>query len=123
MDHILYILRDDDFDTPIFAGVPIDDLDEELWNAVMELVHDAVENEGPRNGFAEIQDHWIGWRHLARSGVSFVAILEEEYDKGAVDEFLVELSTHYLGEVDDVRFPDTEGLEDVLVDVIPPWDE
>ena len=88
MDHILYILRDDDFDTPIFAGVPIDDLDEELWNAVMELVHDAVENEGPRNGFAEIQDHWIGWRHLARSGVSFVAILEEEYDKGAVDEFL-----------------------------------
>lgn len=123
MGHVLYILRDDDFDTPIFAGVPIDDLDEDVWDAVMEVVHDAVENEGPRNGFSSVTESWIGWRHLARSGVSFIAVLDDEYEAGSVNEFLAELATHYMGEVDDVRFPDTEGLEDVLVDVIPPWDE
>lgn len=123
MGHILYILRDDDFDTPIYAGIPIDDLDEDVWNSVMEVVHEAVENGGPRTGFSEVSEYWIGWRHSARSGISFVAVLDEEYEDGSVEEFLTELATHYMGEVDDVRFPDAEGLEDVLVDVIPPWDE
>ena len=123
MAHALYILRDDDFDVPIYASLPSDELDEEVWDSVVTAVHEAVENDGPRTGVVLTQEQWVAWKLIARSGVSFVAVVDEEHDKSDVEEYLGELSTHYLGEVDDVRFPDTDGLEDVLIDIIAPWDE
>ena len=46
MTHALYILRDDDFDAPIFASPPSDEIDEDVWQFIVDTVHDAVENEG-----------------------------------------------------------------------------
>ena len=123
MTHSLYILRDDDFDAPIYADPAVDELDEDVWDFIVNTVHEAVENEGPKNGVNEVQEHWIGWKMITRAGLSFVVVLEDEHDKSGILEFLADLSSHYMGEVDDIRFPDTDGLEDVLVDVIAPWDE
>ena len=123
MAHSLYILRDDDFDAPIYADPPVDELDEEVWDSIVHVVHEAVEHNGSRSGTTEVLDQWIAWKMIPRSGVTFVIVMEDDHDQTDIQEYLQELSNHYVGEVDDVRFPDDEGLSDVIVDIIAPWDE
>ena len=123
MTHSLYILRDDEFDAPVYADQDSDSVDEEVWETITEVVNEALDHDGPKTGVVEVAEHQIGWKVVNRVGISFVVVLDEEQDTSDINEFLKELSSHYMGEVDDVRFPDTEGLEDVLVDVIAPWDE
>jgi hypothetical protein len=125
MAHSLIIIRDDEFDSLIYAEPSVEDLDEEVWHAVMNLIHEAVENEGPRTGLQEISDTFVSWKYHARIGVSFVVVVPEEdvEDSSELTDFMGAVSSHYMSEVSEPRFPETEGLYDVLVDVIAPWDE
>ena len=123
MAHALYILRDDDFDAPIYADPPVDELDDEVWDAIVHVVHEAVEHNGSRAGTTEVAEQWVAWKMIPRSGVTFVIVMEDDYDQTDIQEYLQELSNHYVGEVEDVRFPDADGLGDVIIDIIAPWDE
>ncbi len=120
----LYIFIDDDFDDPVFADPSADELEEDLWEFLCERTNDAVEGEGDAQGFAPYGDRMIvGWRHLVKLGVSFVCVVKNEVKGSKVNSYLRSLAREYLDEVDDVRRPDRTGIQDVLVDVIPPWEE
>jgi hypothetical protein len=123
MAHGMYILRDCEFEDPIFADPVVDEVDTDVWAAVVAAVHEALEHDGQKTGTVEVGEQWVSWNVIARSGLSFVLVMDESYPKADVRAYLGALSTHYLGEVDDVRFPESDGLDDVLIDVIAPWDE
>ena len=89
--------------TPIYADPPVDELDEEVWDRV-HVVHEAVEHNGSRSGTTEVLDQWIAWKMIPRSVVTFVIVMEDDHDQTDIQEYLQELSNHYVGEVDDVRF-------------------
>jgi len=119
----LYIFVDDDFGDPIFADPSADDLDEELWAALCERTNEALEGDVDPQGIDDDGERFIGWRHLVKFGVSFVCVTENTVKSSQVNKFLRALAREYLDEVDDVRRPDRAGIKDVIVDVIPPWEE
>ncbi|HHO51280.1 MAG TPA: hypothetical protein ENK18_10500 [Deltaproteobacteria bacterium] len=118
----VYIVMDDDFQDPIYADPALEELDEGLWSTVCELLQEAFEGEGPARGVIEHGEVLLGWRALLKFGISFVAIATEVRGPD-LQTYLKLISERYLDEVDDVRQPDRHGVEDVVVDVIPPWDE
>ena len=44
-------------------------------------------------------------------------------EDSSLRSYLDELSQLYMDEVDDPRNPERVGLEDLLLDVIPPWED
>lgn len=119
----LYIFLDDEFDDPIYADPIPAELDEGLWEAICELANDAIDEEIGAEGARTRGDSIVAWRHIERVGITFVAVVSSDIRAAQVDAYLSNLSRRYLDEVDDARTPDKEGVEDVVVDVIPPWDE
>lgn len=117
----LYIIVDDDYDTPIYADPPPAELDDGLWTEICELVQDVFDEEREGKGVSTIGDHHVAWRGLVKAGVTFVAVTRGV--KGAlVEAYLQRLVRRYTDEVEDPRTPDRGGVEDVVVDVIPPWE-
>lgn len=124
MDYGIWIFRDDEFDAPLYAAPTREELeDEPLWQQVCENVLEAVDNDGPRFETSDFGSWRIGWKLHARTGVSFAVAVSQDVSVGDVKQFLNELSQSYMDEVDDARFPDLDGVEDVVVDVIPPWED
>lgn len=119
----LYIFVDDDFDDPIYRDPHPEDLDEGLWEAICETAVDALEGDSESEGHKTWGEYVVGWRLLSRLGLSFVAVVTDEVKPQAVETYLKALSRRYLDEVDDAREPEREGVEDVVVDVIPPWED
>ena len=122
MLHALYIFVDDDFGDPLYADPDAEDLDPELWEALCEAVNDALEGDGNPEGFGEHDGFIYAWRLNARHGLSFVAVAEDVKPE-AVDDYLVRLTALYLDEVDNPRSPERSGIDDIVVEVIPPWEE
>jgi hypothetical protein len=123
MSHGVWIFRDDEFDQPLYAEPSREDLeDEPLWQAICEAVLEAVDGDGSRFDVIDHGDGRIGWKLNARMGITFVVRATSEQSSSDVKHFLNELAQRYFDEVDDARFPDPGGLEDIVVDVIPPWE-
>jgi hypothetical protein len=120
----LYIFVDDEFDDPVYASPKdTDELDPSLWEAACEVVSDALDEDGPADGVKAVAEHWVGWRCLVRQGVSFVAVITDDVRHQDVERYLSQLSRRYMDEVDDPRNPERDGVDDVVVDVIPPWED
>jgi hypothetical protein len=124
MEYGIWIFRDDEFTAPLYADPHREELeDEALWQALCEHVLEAFEGDGPRFE-TEIQDDWrVGWKLHARTGVSFAVAVKGDVTVSDLKQFLSDLAQRYMDEVDDARFPDMGGVEDIVVDVIPPWED
>lgn len=118
----LTIIVDEDFNLPLYADPDTEELDPEHWRRIREIIVDVLEGERKADGVEEIGDHLIGWKVMMRNALSFVCVVED-VEKSEVETYLKALVRRYFDEVDDVRRPEREGVEDVVVDVIPPWDE
>jgi len=119
-----FIFVDDDYDTPLYS-VPEDgtELEPEVWEGICEVAHDAFDSEIGANGSKALGEHLLAWRLLSKFGLTFVVVVEEGLSSGEIEGYLKALSQSYLDEVDDPRRPDKDGVADVVIDVIPPWDE
>ena len=122
MLEVLLIFVDDDFGHPLYADPALDEIEPDLWHELCECVNDALEGDGDAVGAREWEHYTIGWRTLLKSGVSFVAV-GSDVSRRNVEQYLKDLCARYLDEVDNVRKPEREGVADVVVDVIPDWDD
>lgn len=120
----LYIFIDDEFDDAIYAE-PRDpaDLDDGLWEAACQSVTDALDEEVDPEGIRTVGEAWVAWRVLVRQGLAFVAIVSDDVRQQDVDRYLAAVSRRYMDEVDDPRNPERGGIADVIIDVIPPWED
>ncbi len=120
----LCIFLDDDFDAPVYATPELDDMDADLYTAICETVNEAIEGDRPNTGTHHgVEEVRIGWRHHGRSGITFAAAVSDDISAGDLETYLKDLQRMYFDEVDDPREPERAGVEDVIVDVIPPWEE
>lgn len=119
----LYIFVDDEFDDAIYRDPHPEDLEEGLWEAVCETTLEVIEGDADLDGSRPLGEHLIGWRHLGRFGLTFVAVVTDDVKPQSLSRYLRDLSRRYLDEVDDARDPEREGVEDVVVDVIPAWED
>ncbi len=118
----LAIIVDDELRSPIYAEPSPDELDPEIWARVGEVVLEVQDGELKPNGHEKLGDGVLAWRALIRNGLTFIA-LAEDVEPADLKAYLKSLVQTYFDEVDDVRRPERDGVADVVVDVIPPWEE
>jgi len=118
----VFIFLDDDFAHPLYADPDADDVDQELFGAICERVTDALEDEGDAIGGAKHGEFRFAWSTHPKSGLTFAAFADD-VPRRRLARYLASVSQRYFDEVDDVRSPDPNGVEDVIIDVIPPWEE
>lgn len=123
MEYGVWIFRDDEFRDPIYADPEQIDVEEGLWTALCENVLEAYEGDGSRFDTLEVGDWRIGWKLHSRTGVTVVVAVDLEVSVGDTRQFLNDLAQRYFDEVDDARFPEVGGVSDIVIDVIPPWEE
>lgn len=119
----LYIFIDDDFSDPVYADPDSEELDGTAWEAACEAVNDALDGEGSLTGVEQVGEYLVGWRTRNREGISFVAIVTDDVKPQSVDTYLKAVTRVYFDEVDDPRNPERDGVQDVVVEVIPPWED
>lgn len=119
----LYIFVEDDFDDPIYADPNPQELDEDAWVAGCEAVQDALDEEGELQGVRAVGEALVAWRLLPRSEISFLAIVTDDVKPPSLQTYLGLLAKRYMDEVEDPRNPERDGVADVVIDVIPPWEE
>jgi len=119
----LYIIVDDDIDAPVYSDPNPAELEDGVWEKVCEIVRDALDGETDARGAVTVGESLIGWRALTKTGLTFVAVVTDDVRGPQVELFLQQLAKRYMDEVDDWRSPDKAGVADVVVDVIPPWEE
>lgn len=119
----LYIFLDDDFQSPIYADPGREDLDTDLWEAVCAVTHDAIEGDIEPEGVVARGENHVGWKHHLRTSLTFVCVVSDDVKTQLVDEYLKLLVKRYFDEVDDPTDPERDGVEDVVFDVIPPWED
>jgi hypothetical protein len=119
----VYILVDDEYETPIYADPSPSELDEGLWPKICELVQDVLDGEQETRGTIQLGESLVGWRSLLKTGITFVAVVSAGVRPQSVEVYLQKLAKRYADEVDDWRSPDKAGVADVVIDVIPPWEE
>ncbi len=120
----LYIfVDDDDFDRPVHADPDSEELDPELWDAGVEALQDAFDDEGPAQGCIEVAEHWVAWKLHVKMGIAFLAIVSDDVSAPDVKAYLKLVHKAYFDEVDDARNPDRDGVAEVLIDVVAPWED
>lgn len=120
----LYFFVDDDFENPIYGDPDKEDLEPELHTAVCETANDAWEGDKPPIGsHTGVDEVLIGWRLHQRTGLCIVCAVTDDVTPQDLENYLKALQKQYLDEVDDPREPEKEGVRDVVVEVIPPWEE
>ena len=119
----LYIIVDDDYDSAVYADPAPGELDEDVWDRIGELVTDVLDGEIDARGTVKVNEAIVGWRSLVKTGLTFVAVTTDDVRPQHVEIFLQKLAKRYVDEVDDWRTPDKSGVSDIVVDVIPPWEE
>lgn len=119
----LYIFLEDDFGDPIYGDPDPEDLDEDAWVAGCEAVQDALDEEGELLGVRAVGESLVAWRVLPKSEISFLAIVTDDVKPPSLQTYLGLLAKRYMDEVEDPRNPERDGVADVVVDVIPPWEE
>lgn len=119
----LYIFREDEFDDPLYADPEAAEQEEDIWIAGCEAINEALEDDGDLDGVSQVGEYWVAWRVVLRVGISFLAMVTDDVEREQVATYLKNLSRRYLDEVDEPQAPEKEGVADVVVDVIPPWEE
>ena len=119
----LYIFVDDDFKDPIYGEPASEDLDEDSWEAACEAVNDALDGEGPVSGLQHHGEHHVAWLTRKGEGVSFVAVVTDDVAARSVRAYLKSVAGNYFDEVDDPRNPERDGVEDLVGEVLPPWED
>lgn len=119
----LYIFVDDEFTDPVYADPNPQDLDPDLWERLCEVVLEAIDADGPTEGTAKHGEMIFGWRVVEKNGISFVCAVTDDVSPKHVERYLHMLQKRYYDEVDDLREPERDGVADVVVDVIPPWED
>ena len=119
----VYIVVDDDLDTPMYAEPGVAELDDGVWDKVCEVVRDAFDGETDARGTTVVGESLVAWRALPKVGLTFIAITTDDVRPQQVELYLQQLAKRYMDEVDDWRAPDKAGVSDVVIDVIPPWEE
>ena len=119
----LLITVDEDLEAPLYGDPPLDELPDGVASGLSELSTDVFDGEVARRGGMVVDEHRIGWKMTARVGVLFLCAVTSEVDERDLKAYLDELTELYMDEVDDPRNPERDGLEDLLVDVIPPWED
>lgn len=119
----VFIIVDDEYDSPIYADPKPTDLEEGLWEKICGIVEDVLDGEGEARGTILVGENLVGWRALTKTGITFVAVVPDDVKAQQVELYLQKLAKRYAEEVDDWRSPDKGGVADVVIDVIPPWDE
>lgn len=123
MEYGIWIFRDDEFLEPIYADPAQEDVDEAVWVSVCEHVLEAYEGDANRFDTVEEGDFRIGWKLHSRTGVTVVVAVPTDNSVTETKQFLNDLAQRYFDEVDDARFPDVGGVADIVIDVIPPWED
>ena len=123
MANALFLYLDDEFDFPLYQDPPSDELDKELVVQVRQCVLDVLEDEAKPQGTKNHGELRIGWKHHAKTLLTFVAVVDDEVLVKDLEQWLSDLFTAYFDEVDDPTSPDRDGLADVIIDVIPPWED
>jgi len=123
MEAGVYIFLDEDFERPVFARPDPEEADEALWAGLCEAVHDAYEGEGDRAGTGDVDGYVFAWVLRPKFGLAFVATAPDRVDDDELSTYLADLVERYFDEVDDVRRPDPDGVEDVIIDVVAPWED
>jgi hypothetical protein len=118
----LVIVVDEDFALPTYADPSPDDFDADLWEALCERILECVEGERGASGSEAIGSQIVAWKCHLRIGVTF-GLMGEGISSKHADAYLKQLSQRYMDEVEDARRPEREGVVDVVVDVIPPWED
>jgi len=121
--HALCILLDDEFELPIYSDPPVHDMDVEIWDGICGLIQEILVGDREKIGSSLLAENRIAWRHLGRLGLSFVAAATDDLSEQALDVYLKGLSERYQDEVANLRDPERDGVADVVIDVIPPWEE
>lgn len=119
----LYIFVDDDFIDPVYADPASEDLEPDLWEGLCTHVTDALEGDGKAEGTVKRGEVLYGWRTVLRNGLTFAAVVTDDVSPKHLLKYLQELQQHYYDEVDDLREPEREGVSDIVVDVIPVWED
>lgn len=119
----VFILVDDEYGSPVYADPQPSELDEGVWHQVCELVQEVLDSEKETRGTLVVGENLIGWRSLLKTGITFVVVVTDDVRPQSVELYLQKLAKRYADEVDDWRSPDKAGVADVVIDVIPPWEE
>ncbi len=122
MSNGIFIFVDDDFERPLYADPDPDDIDSDLFSAIRERVTEALEEESDAKGSETLGEVRFSWSTHLGTGLSFVAFAVD-VPRRRLDRYLKSVAQRYFDEVDDARSPDRAGVEDVVIDVIPPWEE
>ncbi len=119
----LYIIVDDEADDPIYGDPPLADLDEGVFDRIHSLVQDLMDGEVEARGTQKTPEGLLGWRSLTKTGLTFVAMVTDTVRPQHLEIYLQKVAKKYVDEVDDWRSPDRGGVSEVVLDVIPPWEE
>jgi hypothetical protein len=119
----LYIIVDDDTGDPVFADPPRSELDDAISERIGEIVQDIADGEIDAKGTQKVGEALVAWRSLTKTGITFVAAVTDDVRPQSVETYLQKIAKRYMDEVDDPRSPDRGGVSEVVVDVIPPWEE
>jgi hypothetical protein len=119
----LLILVDEDLDDPLYADPSPKDMDDEARELLMLAFQEAEDGEGEADGVKHLGEVRVGWKVLTRHGLAFGVVVTDDVPTQQVERYLNHLARRYMDEVDDPRRPDREGIEDIVIDVIPPWEE
>ncbi len=119
----LLIFIDDDFDDPIYASPAPDELDEDLWHAICERLTDVLDGEDKSDGSAVVDNVRYNWRTYVKTGLSFVCATSHDFKSSKIDRYLQAVIRQYMEDVDDIRHPQRDGVEDIVLGVVPPWEE
>ena len=119
----VYIFLEDDFEDPIYADPEPSELEADLWQALCEAIHEAVDGEGDYEGTVVVEEWRVGWKLVGKIGTAFACVVTDDVSAQDVQGYLTALARHYADEVDDPTEPERDGVADIVVDVIPPWEE
>ncbi|TNE92557.1 MAG: hypothetical protein EP330_01030 [Deltaproteobacteria bacterium] len=119
----LLLVLDADFERPLYAEPEIDEIDEEWIARLVAIVDEVAEGDRRADGCDQYEEWHLGYKVLSRFGLAFCAVVTDDVPAAEVQTYLNNLAKQYTDEVDDIRDPDLDGLGDLIVDVIPPWEE
>lgn len=119
----LLLVLDQDLEHPLHSEPEIEELEDEHIARLSIILEEVAEGERRSEGTEVLDDVVLGYRVLTRFGLAFCGIADDGITAAQLMEYLTDLVKAYTDEVDDLRNPDREGIGDVILDVIAPWED
>lgn len=119
----MVIVVDGDFERPVYAEPEFEEVEGELASLMEQVVEEVMDGERRSSGTISFEESTLAFKVRTRLGVAFLALISDDVEQQDVTSFLDDVVRQYLDNVDDARDPDLDGVADLLLDVIPPWEE